>query len=149
MKYYNNNGNIQAFYSEGAVEIENPVREDGTLLPNHKNLSQVETKEDGSYYTYYNVDGTPDIAKETEEATQKLIANYKSLYLGEVDKVLAKADYDSLATVKLWENDDMFGAEATAILAWYKALIAKNYELLNEGVMLTDEEYLAQLPVYS
>ena len=74
MKYYTDiNGNLYANPTnlDGLVEIESTVREDGTLLPKHKNLSLVQTKEDGSYYTYYNHDGTPDVPKIAElEATQ-------------------------------------------------------------------------------
>jgi hypothetical protein len=74
MKYYTDiNGNLYANPSnlEGLVEVESAVRADGTLLPKHKNLSLVQTKEDGSYYTYYNQDGTADVSKIAElEATQ-------------------------------------------------------------------------------
>ena len=74
MKYYTDiNGNLYANPTnlDGLVEVESTVREDGTLLPKHKNLSLVQTKEDGSYYTYYNQDGTPDVPKIAElEATQ-------------------------------------------------------------------------------
>ena len=74
MKYYKDtNGNLYANPSnlEGLVEVESAVRADGTLLPKHKNLSLVQTKEDGSYYYYYNQDGTPDVSKIAElEATQ-------------------------------------------------------------------------------
>ena len=55
MKYYTDiNGNLYANPTnlDGLVEVESTVREDGTLLPKHKNLSLVQTKEDGSYYTY-------------------------------------------------------------------------------------------------
>lgn len=79
------------------------------------------------------------------ELLANTIANFKSLYLGIVDAKLKELDYDSLATVKLWEGDAAFGAEATRILTWYKAIILKNYELLNAGVVLTDAEYLAQI----
>ena len=74
MKYYiDTNGNIYAnpINLDGLVEVTNPTREDGTLFPKHKNLSLVQTKEDGSYYYYYNQDGTPDVSKIAElEATQ-------------------------------------------------------------------------------
>jgi len=75
----------------------------------------------------------------------QVITRLKSLYLGVVQDKLDEFDYDSLATVKLWEGDATFGAEATRILTWYKAIIAKNYALLTAGVPMTDEEYLAQI----
>ena len=73
MKYYTDtNGNLYANPTnlDGLVEVESAVREDGTLLPKHKNLSLVQTKEDGSYYEFYNLDGKPDLVKIAEvEAT--------------------------------------------------------------------------------
>ena len=50
---------------------------DGTIQSANKQhegfspLSELETKEDGTYYQYYNIDGTPDVSKIAElEATQ-------------------------------------------------------------------------------
>jgi len=88
-----------------------------------------------------------------EKAEVALIARYKGYYLEEVSAKLKELDYDSIATVKLWEGDAMFGAEATKILNWYKAIIAKNYEILNAvknqtRAIPTKEEYLAELPAY-
>ena len=40
---------------------------DDTWLP----LSELETKEDGSYYKYYNQDGTPDLVKEQADIDAK------------------------------------------------------------------------------
>lgn len=82
------------------------------------------------------------LAFKTQDET---IAHFKSIYLGIINNKLKELDYDSLATVKLWEGDATFGAEATRILNWYKAIIAKNHELLNAGNPLTDEEYLAHI----
>lgn len=79
------------------------------------------------------------------KTTEQIVAHYKSLYLGIVQSKLDELDYDSLATVKLWEGDATFGAEATRILTWYKAIILKNYQLLAAGVPMTDEEYLASI----
>jgi hypothetical protein len=78
---------------------------DDTWLP----LSGLETKEDGSYYDYYNQDGTPDLAKEQklvdakalEEAdkarTQAMLEG--SDYNGTVVS-LTKSDGDGLVQVK-------------------------------------------------
>ena len=85
--------------------------------------------------------------KTEEQLQQEIKAHFKGLYLNEVNKVLAQHDYDSLATVKLWADDETFGAEATAILNWYKAVISYNYALINSGTTPTDEEYLAWMPV--
>jgi hypothetical protein len=80
-----------------------------------------------------------------DEIKAEAIAHYKILYMGIVNTKLKELDYDSLATVKLWEGDANFGAEATKILTWYKAIINKNYALFNAGVQLTDDEYLAEI----
>ena len=88
-----------------------------------------------------------------EKANEILVAKYKGYYLEEVNKVLLDEDYDSIATVKVWEDDDIFGAEATDILNWYKSVIDTNYAILNEvkagtRAMPTKDEYLALLPIY-
>ena len=44
-----------------------------------KPLSELATKEDGSYYTYYNLDGTPDLVAEQEAYLTKLVADGESL----------------------------------------------------------------------
>lgn len=85
--------------------------------------------------------------KTQEQIQAELIAHFKSLYMGVVDAKLKEKDYDSLATVKLWADDAVFGTEATAILDWYKAIISYNYGLLNSGNVPTDEEYLSGMPV--
>ena len=150
MKYYNNNGKIQAFFTEGATEITSPIREDGTVLPNHDALDTLEKDADGNLYALYNQDGTPDLVTIQADAQVALIANFKSIYLGVVDAKLKELDYDSLATVKLWEGDATFGAEATQILTWYKAIIAVNYQILTDvqsgaRAIPTDAEYLAEV----
>jgi hypothetical protein len=88
-----------------------------------------------------------------EEAQAQMISHFKSLYLGVVQDKLDELDYDSLATVKLWEGDAIFGAEATKILTWYKSIITYNYGLLsdvqNGTVPIPDDEtYLAGIPAY-
>ena len=83
-----------------------------------------------------------------EELQALAIAHLKTLYLGVVNAKLKELDYDSLATVKLWEGDPSFGAEATKILTWYKAIITYNYSLITAGTIPTDEAYLSGLPVY-
>jgi hypothetical protein len=95
-----------------------------------------------------NLDGTTETFdfRTPEQQQADTVNHFKGLYLQVVDTKLKELDYDSLATVKLWENDPTFGAEAAAILEWYKSIIVKNYELLTAGIILTDEEYLAALP---
>ena len=77
------------------------------------------------------------------------IAHLKSRYLEIFNTKLKELDYDSIATVVIWKDDVTFGTEATRIMDWYKALITKNYVILNDakasGVIPTDEEYLAEI----
>ena len=92
-------------------------------------------------------------AEELAVNTQnELIAHFKSLYLGVIYTKLKELDYDSLATVKLWTDDATFGTEAMRIINWYKAIIAKNYQLMtdvqrttNPLPIPTDAEYLAMI----
>ena len=83
------------------------------------------------------------------EIEVQTIAHFKSLYLELFNAKLKELDYDSIATVQLWMSDATFGAEATKIMTWYKALITKNYVILNDakvsGVIPTDEEYLTEI----
>ena len=98
-----------------------------------------------------------EAAKTPDDIKNELIAKYKNLYLGIVDAKLKSLDYDSLATVKLWEGDATYGAEATQILTWYKNVIATNYGILTAieastkynaswvDVIPTEEEYVAEI----
>lgn len=135
------------------------LNEDGTLISStlqHDgmiNLNLFAKDENGNFFSYYlpnMIYGMyqPDVDKITAEAEKTTIAHFKGLYLGVVNEKLAELDYDSLATVKLWEGDATFGAEATAILDWYKSIITYNYDLLNAGTVPTDEEYIAAIPAY-
>lgn len=77
-----------------------------------------------------------------EEQAQKL----KVIKDKAVADKLALMKYDSLTTVKLWADDAVYGAEATAILNWYKAVTAMSIALENDvktGVvpMPTEAEY--------
>lgn len=100
MKYYTNISNqITTFFKDGSIELDSPIREDGTLLPNHKNLGTIKTKADGSYYTYYNEDGTPDTVKEQE------LSDVEELYIKKHDGTLyIKAD-DTEYLVSLTAED--------------------------------------------
>lgn len=73
---------------------------------------------------------TTYIAQLQVDIENDLKEHFKSMYLAHVNAKLKELDYDSLATVKLWEGDATFGVEATRILNWYKAIIAMNYQLI-------------------
>lgn len=118
------------YKDENSVLYENPI------VANHVGLIEI-TKEEFDALAYP--------APTPEELQAQAITHYKSLYLAIINAKLKELDYDSLATVKLWEGDAVFGVEATRILNWYKAIINKNYQLLNAGTPLTDEQYLAEI----
>ena len=98
-------------------------------------------------FTEYTGGAEPQELKDAmaQVEVQEKVSKFKSMYLAHVDAKLKELDYDSLATVKLWADDATFGTEATRILNWYKAIIAMNYELINSGVMPTEEEYQTML----
>ena len=115
---------------------------DGSIQA-RKETTQVPS--DWMHVTVEQINAEREASKTPAQIQEEAIAHYKGLYLGVVQDKLKSLDYDSLATVKLWEGDATFGAEATRILVWYKAIIQRNYELLNAGVPLTDEEYLVEI----
>lgn len=81
MKYYtdiNNNLHADPINLTGLTEVTNPVREDGTLLPLHSNLSTVEVDTNGQHYKYYNQDGTADLVKEQAEADSDTLQAWKA-----------------------------------------------------------------------
>ena len=121
-------------------------------------LKEYALKDDGTRYSHYLPDMVnnifvPDAAKLEELYTRQTIALYKTYYMDIIAAKLKELDYDSLSNVVLWAADPTFGVEATKILTWYKAIIAFNYQLINDvksGIkaMPAKEEYLAQLPQY-
>ena len=129
MKYYKNTNN------ETFVD---------PILANHTGLVEITESE------FLAIANPP---KTAEQIQAELIAHFKSLYLGVVQDKLTELDYDSLATVKLWEGDATFGAEATKILNWYKSIIAYNYGLMtdvsNGTVEVPDDAtYISGIPDY-
>ena len=126
MKYYTYNGEVLGFELDGSQD---------SFIPQGAVLM---------------TDAEVELFKNPPLTTEQHIAEFKSMYLAHVDAKLKELDYDSLATVKLWADDATFGAEATRILVWYKAIIAMNYKLLNDvgaGTipMPTEEEYQLML----
>lgn len=134
--------------TDGTIQGAN-LQHDGFL-----SMESLAKDAEGKVFTYYEV--TPDAngiyqadtAKIDEVYSKATIAHFKGMYLEVVNTKLAELDYDSLATVKLWEGDSLFGAEATKILTWYKAIIAYNYGLISGGTIPTDEVYISGIPVY-
>jgi len=117
-------------------------------------LNNFETDENGNYYEFCleaddNGFYAKDEVKLQEKAEIGAIAHFKSLYLEIFNAKLKELDYDSIATIQLWMDDATFGVEATRIMTWYKAIITKNYMILNtakaSGIIPTDEEYLTEI----
>ena len=120
MKYYTDiNNNLYANPSnlDGLVEVESAVREDGTLLPKHKNLSGLDTYEDGTYATYYNQDGTIDTVKEAKLAKATTLSDINLWYEGEVAKLTKGIPNTERDTWTKQETEARaYQADATAIV---------------------------------
>ena len=105
MKYYNKDNKVQAFFSEGAIEITSPVREDGTLLPNHPGLATFEKDSEDNYYEFYLSTGLPDTVKiDTTNAqlAQDTINQEARDYLASTDwMVLREADDGTAITAEI------------------------------------------------
>ena len=92
MKYYTNSDNTEIYAEPTEMmitalnlsEYYAPVWQ-GKYLPEHENLSQVQTKEDGTFYEFYNADGTADATAITEKE--------RSEFRAERDRLLAETDY--------------------------------------------------------
>lgn len=69
---------VKRGYGADLTEISSPVKEDGTIYPNHKNIGQLQTKSDGTLYTYYNQDGTPKISEELKKAKTDKVNKIKA-----------------------------------------------------------------------
>ena len=95
MKYYIKENRMQAFYTEGAIEIESPIREDGTILPKHKNLHLLELYEDGNQARLYmptiGVDGKYPINYDKIKLEDDLVSYNEA-------KTIAK---EAIATIKV------------------------------------------------
>ena len=157
MKYYNDtNGNLYANPSnlEGLVEVESAVREDGTLLPKHKNLSLVQIKEDGTYYTYYNQDGTADLAKELLEDKANTLQAMESAIQEYIDSQAKNRGYDSIVSACSYAGyTNEFQTEAVSLGVWRSAVWTKAYQVqadVEAGTipMPTVDELIAMLPIF-
>lgn len=157
MKYYediNNNIYADPIKLDGLTEIESAVREDGTLLPNHKNIGLVETKEDDSYYKYYNQDGTPDIARIQAEEQVKLINSYETALDEFMDSKAKEKKYTDRYTASLRASNpsSIFYNEGLAFSTWMDNCYAIGYDILNavqsgEKELPTIKEFLDELPI--
>ena len=157
MKYYKDtNGNLYANPSnlEGLVEVESAVRADGTLLPKHKNLSLVQTKEDGSYYTYYNVDGTPDTAKIMLEDKANTLQAMESAIQEYIDSQAKNRGYDGIVSACSYAGyTNEFQTEAVSLGVWRSAVWTKAYQVQADVMagtipIPTVDELILMLPIF-
>ncbi len=133
MKYYIKNNKVESFFTEGAVEIESPVREDGTILPKHKNLNLCEVDEDGSHHEFYLI----------EAVDGKYVKNEKKIQ-EKADKVEAKATKDgkdlALENLVVSTNKVPFDANAQSInyMSSVIAVASAEYcKVISEGLSPT------------
>jgi len=103
MTYYNDaQGSTFTFYKEGFVERELPLKDDGTVLPNHKNLHLLVGE--GKYYkTTPDVNGKyqPDTVKNNADAQAQTDAQAK---IDRKQAMLTGMDYNG-TMVSLTKDD--------------------------------------------
>lgn len=128
MKYYkDNDNNIYTFYEDGFQEIETPIFK-GKVLKGHYNITQVETKEDASYATYYNEDGTIDWDKENEliNSIQKKEASQQKLsHIELLTATVNSVEYDAHTRAR----GDLSAIVALANFEFIQALVSKNPDM--------------------
>jgi hypothetical protein len=123
---------------------------DNTWLP----LSDLATKEDGSYYTYYNVDGTPDLAKIMLEDKANTLQAMESAVQEYIDSQAKNRGYDSIVSACSYAGyTNEFQTEAVSLGVWRSAAWTKAYQVqadVEAGTipMPTVDELIAMLPIF-
>ena len=123
---------------------------DNTWLP----LSDLATKEDGSYYTYYNVDGTPDLAKIMLEDKANTLQAMESAIQEYIDSQAKNRGYDSIVSACSYAGyTNEFQTEAVSLGVWRSAVWTKAYQVqadVEAGTipMPTVDELIAMLPIF-
>jgi hypothetical protein len=153
MKYYKDKeNNIYAFYKEGFEEITSPILEDGTVLPNHDGISDLETKEDGTPYKYYNEDGTPYFEKIMVEDKANLLNQMETAIQTHIDNQAQTLGYDDINSIaKYLRPSSPFYDECVKLGDWCDACWAKAYEVQMEveaGTRELPENIVSELPSY-
>ncbi len=91
IKYYLDENNIvhaDPTNIEGLQEIDNPVNDEGKMLPNHKNIELLELDENGKFYEFYTDEYNPDYEKIRIVTEQRSILGLNAaslLYLKSTD----------------------------------------------------------------
>ena len=97
------------------------------------------------------IDWTKQITAEDKVAAAKiaLIASLESAVNKHINDAAIAMGYESILTAVTYASDPTvprFQSEGLSLLSWRSACWAKCYELLDVGVMMTEEELIAQLP---
>lgn len=111
MKYFkdkNNNIYADPININGLIEIDSPIREDGTILPEHKKIDELVKDENGKFHKYYNQDLTPNLEKINDEKklfedTQKI--NEAKEYLSETDYMVIKCMESGIVMEDLYPGE--------------------------------------------
>ena len=158
MKYYTFKNEIITWIEEGAVEIESPIREDGTVLPLHKNLDLLAVDENGELFSKYLtvIDATTgkyeaDTTSIDADAKTKSISDLSNAVQGLLDSEAQKVGYDNIVSACSYVGSINFGVEAQSFLDWRDACWTYCYTqlaLVEAGTraMPTAEELVLELP---
>jgi hypothetical protein len=90
-------------------EMTSPIWESKALLL-HQNIGVVAKKEDGSYYEYYNIDGTPDLNREQKELIEKTKTEKNTPILAEIqalEMLIIRPIREMLSTTVLQSDKDI------------------------------------------
>ena len=162
MHYFKNNNNeifayddeqVKQGYGKDLEEILNPIL-NGKVLVGHKNINQVETKEDGSYYNYYLENGKADIERVMAEDKANTLQAMEQAIQSYIDNVAISLGYDNISSIgKYLGYDNPFRAECEKLGSFNASCWVKAYEIQSEVeqgliTMPTVEEVLAEMPIY-
>lgn len=128
----------------------------GTKTPEgfSEDWSIVQTKEDGSYATYYNEDGTINTAKETELAIETARTAVNNAIQTMLDSKAQEYRYDNMMSVRSYAGyANPFQVEAQGMAIWASNCWVKAGQIEAEVVagtrpILTVDEVLAEMPIY-
>ena len=133
---------------------------DGTLSSASKQhegfvpLELFETKEDGSFYTYYNDDFTVDVEKEMAEDKANTLQAMESAIQSHIDAQAKKLGYDNIGSIgKYLGYDNPFRTECEKLGVFNSNCWIKSFEVQTqveggEIPMPTVDELITMMPEY-
>jgi len=173
MKYYKDiNGDLYADPSDnliqslGLVEELSPIKNDGMVLPNHKNIGLLPTDDLGNLYKYYIKDSDGNYIPDFDRIMQEDKENLINATEGAIQKLLddtarENGGWDSMlsargANVPILDTDSdavkAMKTNAKELSDYYFAVWEKAYEIQADaeanGTIPTTEEVLEQLPTF-